>query len=451
VQRVLLTCLLVAGCGFETSYHLIASDDAVEYRDGRAQVRFNLGPSFQAYRRLDLEVSGSVPWHALINGTPLGTTMMSEEQVLEVPSGLLRAEGNLLEITCAGPVRIQLDGTPDATGMGPIVTKGPYLLAPTPTSVTVMWETSERATSRLIVDGKSWDGGSGQLHRVRVDGLSSSRSYPFHVEVGQVRSEESSLTTAPGPGERVRFAVYGDNRTHGDVHRRMVDAVDRDGPDFILTTGDMVGLSTADEWTSFFAIEYPLLVRTPILPAIGNHEADFGDDKSAFSRLFPLGSEADGIVNSLDFGDVHVAALDSNGTLERQSTWLEADFAAARARGARHLFAVLHWGPFSSGRKISHGNNDEAQEHILPILRKYDADAVFSGHDHFYEHGESGSLRYFVTGGGGAPLDDVGLIYETRTGASRNHYLIVDVSGPQVMVEARDLQGFAFDRVEWTR
>jgi acid phosphatase type 7 len=450
VRAAIFFCL-VAGCGFETSYHLISSDDAIEYRDGRARAQFSLGPSFPAYRKLRLRVMGSAPWSAFLNGTAVGATMMAEEQLLEIPGGLLRGAGNLLEIACPANVRIELDGEPDATGMGPIVTKGPYLLAPTATSVTVMWETSENAASRLVVDGKSWDGGGGQLHRVRVDGLAPSRSYPYHVVVGQMKSDEASLTTAPGPGERVRVAVYGDNRTNGDTHRRMVQAVDREGPDFILTTGDMVGLSTADEWSKFFAIEYPLLVRTPLLPAIGNHEADFGDDKSCFSRMFPLGSEADGIVNSLDYGDVHVAALDSNGNLQTQAQWLDRDLAAARARGATHLFAILHWGPWSSGHKVRHGNNDEAQDHIVPILRRHGVDAVFSGHDHFYEHGESDSLRYFVSGGGGAPLDDVGLIYETRSGASRNHYLVVDVAGPAVMVEARDLAGFAFDRVEWTR
>jgi len=312
--------------------------------------------------------------------------------------------------------------------------------------VTISWETSQAAPSQAIVDGRVFDGGSGTSHRVLVDGLQPSHAYTYHLEVGAQRSDEAELTTAAQPGERVRFAVYGDNRTDGDAHRQVVQAIDGERPDFILNSGDMVGESNESEWHKFFAIEYGLLMKTPLFAAIGNHEADFGDNTDRFYTLF--GGRT---WYSMDYGDVHVAAIDSNGYLESQAAWLENDLTLAESRGARHLFVVMHWGPYSSGQKLRHGNNDEAQEHIVPILRQHRVDAVFAGHDHFYERGQSGDLTYFVTGGGGAPLDGPGSIQETRMARSLHHYLIVDVLGESAHVSAHDLTGAVFDETDLLR
>jgi hypothetical protein len=257
--------------------------------------------------------------------------------------------------------------------------------------------------------------------------------------------------TAARPGEPVRFALFGDNRTGGDAHRRLVSALVDEAPDFVVNTGDMVGESSDEEWKMFFDIEYPLLLGTPLLAAAGNHEMDYGDDEM-YARLLPAaGASFSGRVYSVDYGDLHLAMLDSNHDLDEQGSWLDRDLTAAEARGARHLFVVLHWGPWCGVNKMGHGSNDDAIAHIVPVAKKHAVAAVFSGHNHVYERGADGNLRYVVAGGGGAPLDTPGLVLQTQMTRAVNSYVIVDVAGGSVHLTAKDDTGSPFDETEWTR
>ena len=40
----------------------------------------------------------------------------------------------------------------------------------------------------------------------------------------------------------------------------------------------------------------------------------------------------------------------------------------------------------------------------MPILARHKVDLLVSGHDHLYQRGEVGGIRYVVSGGGGASL-----------------------------------------------
>ena len=331
--------------------------------------------------------------------------------------------------------------------------RGPWLLAPTTSGVTIVWETSSAAASVAVVDGKSYDGGSGTHHVAAIDGLLASHAYGYHVEAGAERSADAELTTAPADkSARVRFVVYGDNRTDGDAHRRVVDAISSEGADFLVNSGDLVGSSTDSEWQTFFDIEYALLAHTPLFPSLGNHEHDSGGD-SRFTQLFPLGRPDvfKGRVYSFDFGSVHVAVLDSNENLADQAPWLDTDLTMAEQGGARHEFILMHWGAYSAGSTLDHGSNDYAQKWIVPIARKHHVDAMLAGHDHFYERGNADGLRYFVSGGGGAPLTDTGKIHETDFTRKIFHYLVVDVVGDVAHVVAKDATGVAFDSVDLSR
>src|SRR5262249_60422053 len=124
-------------------------------------------------------------------------------------------------------------------------------------------------------------------------------------------------------------------------------------------------------------------------PVMGKDEA-VAAGPSRFPELFPLGTDQfKGHVYGYDYGGVHIAVLDSNQFLHDQAPWLDADLTAAEANGARHLFVVLHWGPYSSGTTLNHGCNDDARLYIEPIARQHRIDAFIAGHDHFYERGNA--------------------------------------------------------------
>jgi hypothetical protein len=486
MRRILpLAALAVAGC-FDTSYHLVAPGD--EHRelvsaevppaswkaatfDDRAWTRtvdtsasggagtvyerfvFDVGVDEGSISRLDLSLPGDPHFLAFINGEAMSGTGGS--RTLAVPPGLLHSAGNVLAlaITPSGAkanVDPTLSAVRGAREPGPHVTRGPYQLAPTATGAVIGWQTNVAAPSTVVVDGKPFDGGRGPRHFATVTGLDPSRAYRYHVEVGSERTEEADLVTAPRPGEPIRFAVFGDNRTDGDAHRRLVAALAAEAPDLVVNTGDMVGESDSGEWQIFFDIEYPLLINTPLVPAIGNHEADYGDG-GQFASLFPMsGSRFGGRVYSLDYGDLHFAVLDSNGELGDQARWLDGDLTAAEARGARHEFVVMHWGPWCGVSKMSHGNNDDAISAVVPVARRHKVAALFSGHNHVYERGADGELRYVVSGGGGAPLDKTGRVRQTLLTRAVNSYVMVDVAGGRVHLTAKDDTGAVFDEAEWT-
>ena len=432
-----------------------------------ARRAFDLGPDAASYHTLTLSVTTQAPWHAYLNGAELSSGGPGAQPAsLTMPGGLLTASGNVLAIevepapgTSSIAIQAQLEGQADQGVAGsPRIVRGPWLTSPSKTGAIIVWESDLAAPSQAIVGGKSYDGGAGTHHEAHVADLQPSHSYTYHVEVGAPGgssvSEDGTLSTAAQPGERVRFVVYGDNRTDGDAHRRVVQAIANEGADFMINTGDLVATNNDSEWQSFFDIEYALLKDVPIYPTVGNHEASTPGGEPHMAELFPedgAQSLGGGRVYGADYGDVHLSVVDSNGDLHAQGPWLDRDLASAEARGARHLFVVLHWGPYSSGTSLLHGSNEDAREAIAPVCKAHHVDAIFEGHDHFYERGRSDALTYFVTGGGGAPLVAPGHIPETQAAESIHHYLVVDVAGPNATVTAKDSSGAPFDSVVLTR
>jgi Calcineurin-like phosphoesterase len=417
---------------------------------------FDLGAQASSYKSLTLSLDVPGGFTAFVNGTKMVSAQDGKSASLDLPDGLVQPSNNTLAIEIHPPstanevaVAPKLDGQLDpAAAAVPHIVRGPWLLGPTPNGISIQWETNKPVASQAIVDGKTYDGGAGAHHSVLVTNLSPSSAYKYHVVVGDDASPESDLVTAPAQGgERVKFVVYGDNRTDGDAHRQVIDGIGSEGADFIVNTGDLVDSSSNGEWQIFFDIEYDLLRRVPMLPTLGNHEANSGG-AGRFAELFPLGDPKvyGGRVYSKDFGDVHIAVLDSNGDLGSQAGWLEQDLTAAEQRGARHEFIVMHQGAYSGSHALMHGSNEDAQEHIVPVARRHPVDALLAGHDHFYERGQSQNLAYFVAGGGGAPLEPCSTIPETIMCRSMHHYLVVEVQGGTATFTAKDSNGNAFDQ-----
>jgi hypothetical protein len=414
--------------------------------------RFDLGPDPESYAGLTLSFNPPGTFKAYVNGQSMsGASMAPAAGVMKTTGNLLALEIHPAAGTTALALDLTLNGQTGAKPVGPQIVKGPYLLSPAIDGVTIAWETDSPVASVAVVDGRTFDGGAEARHFVNVRGLDSASSYPYHVEAGTTRSEDATFTTAPGPGRRLRFAVFGDNRTDGDVHRRLIDLLSNEAPDFVVNTGDMVGESNEGEWQTFFDIEYPLLLKTPIFPAMGNHENDY-DDRTLFNRYFPVGHQAiyQGRVYSVDYGDAHLAMLDSNQPLDSQAEWLDRDLTAAEERGARASFVVMHWGPICACASVGHGSNDDAITSIEPVARAHRVAAILSGHNHLYERGVDNGVNYVVTGGGGAPLVATGWIPQTRATQSTNHYVLIDVLGDSMHLTAKDMTGTVFDDAQWT-
>src|SRR4051794_35771253 len=65
------------------------------------------------------------------------------------------------------------------------VTKAPYRLRPTATSMRIAWESDRATPSWLVVDGQQYDGGWSMHHEGEVDGLVAGRAYSFYVATAE--------------------------------------------------------------------------------------------------------------------------------------------------------------------------------------------------------------------------------------------------------------------------
>jgi hypothetical protein len=74
------------------------------------------------------------------------------------------------------------------------------------------------------------------------------------------------------------------------------------------------------------------------------------------------------------------------------------------------------------------------------LLAKYKVEAVFAGHEHYYERRAVDGVLYIITGGGGAP------IYDKEEYGGYNHFVQVTVNGGKVSAEVVDVNGKVRDR-----
>ncbi len=348
----------------------------------------------------------------------------------------------------------------------PRMVKGPYLQDLGSTSITVMWELDEERAAKISVTGPSGTRtqhvAAARFAEARLEQLQPSSRYRYRVAIGD-KVWDGEFATAPPPGKDVpfSFAVVGDSRGGMEPHRRVVDRILQDVPEFILGTGDMVDEGyRQDQWQQFFDIEDPLLRTVVYFPALGNHDRQgrgrTADNYRAYFSVPENGGDTERYY-AFTYAASRFLVLDSNAysfALTDQTAWIERELVAARQDPAiHHVFVVMHHPPFSISL---HGGSTDLRERWTPLFEAYAVSAVFSGHDHVYERAEHNGIRYFVSGGGGAPL------YPRRSKSSpidleavkkferALHFLRVGVAGARIEVTAVRADGTTIESEVWT-
>jgi len=367
-----------------------------------------------------------------------------ETLYVAVAPGLLRLGDNVLAIEVHPSGRSSApELTADVIGRrGLGILRGPLISDVGATTATISVETDGSVPATLdwgvgATLGHRLQSPAGRLHRFKLSGLPAKSKVSYRVSADAAQTEAFAFHTLPAAGDVVRIGVYGDVRGGHDTHRRIVEAMLAEGLDVIAVTGDMV-MRGSDEgdWQRFFAVTRELLAQVRYLPAIGNHDLGWSNaDPDVFALPpGPAGRPDHAYWYSLDIADVHLIFLDSNAyDVPAQEKWLDTDLAAARARNTRAIVVLVHDGPFSRG---IHRGNRIARERYVPILARHKVDLLVAGHDHLYQRGESGGVRYIVSGGGGAGLYKVscGERHKPRCPEdgmqkvlSEHHYIVVTI------------------------
>ncbi len=333
---------------------------------------------------------------------------------------------------------------------GQQVVKGPMIQDVRRDHATVAWVT------QMGLQQESDGSGDGSkmtevpvYHRVDVTGLKAGTRYSIDLRPAGVDASVG-FKTAPVTDEPFLFVVYGDTRTRHDVHQRVADSILAVKPDFLIHTGDLVanGLNPED-WDRFFEIEKDLLRSIPFYPAIGNHERN----APAFFKyfIFPNGN---GHYYSFDWGSAHFVVMDTNevgGSEEEKETFFQEQIGWIREdlrRNAKALtFAIFHH-PLYTAIQRRKASAARLAEKIEPVLLRGGVAAVFSGHDHNYQHHLHAGIHYIVTGGGGAPLYEISPTETALKAIKIENYVRVGVEKEKALVEALDPDGNLLDSFE---
>jgi 3',5'-cyclic AMP phosphodiesterase CpdA len=207
---------------------------------------------------------------------------------------------------------------------------------------------------------------------------------------------------------------------------------------FILQSGDaVVNGRDPKQWNASFVDLINRLTTeggVPYFLAPGNHdvsgaaELEASERKeglrnylAAVSQLIPPDGAPRRLAGyptyAFGYGNTLVLAFDSNiATDDKQYEWVKSQIESLDRRRYVNIIAFCHHPPFSSG---PHGGvKIEAPAaalrlRYLPLFRAHYVKALFTGHEHFFEHwveryadstGRQYRMDQVVTGGGGAPL-----------------------------------------------
>ena len=324
--------------------------------------------------------------------------------------------------------------------------------------------------TELFLELEAEDGGSRRLHSSRrrrhvfeLENLGADQVYEYAVlDSDGVELDRGSFRSAPDRDDsRIRFALVGDSGEFprwialqrsallqlpirwnwlpldGDLTRtaeRMAEAA----PDFWLHAGDVVYPTGrySNYNTSFFLPFADLLRRSPVYAVLGNHDL-LDDEGRQLSRnlVLPVNSlSGDERFFSFAYGAVRVIGVDLNehpriGADHPGLVYLREELPQV---SEPWIVVMSHFPIYSAS---FHGDRPDLKKFLVPLLRRYQVDLYFSGHDHIYQR-FLGDFVQVTSGGGGKELyvlEDHPLLAKAQR---EHHFCLVEVSGPELTLQA---------------
>lgn len=222
-----------------------------------------------------------------------------------------------------------------------------------------------------------------------MNGIEPGEAYEYRV--GSRRRDAWSdwleIDGGPAQGEDCTFAFLGDTQEGFAAVGSMLEAIEQRHPDtsLYLLGGDLVEFGDRrNQWDEFLHYTSPAFSRTPMMPAVGNHDVSEEQDLF-FSHYLTLpgnGLEDKTCKNySFTHGNVFFIVLDSNYSKSKQKSWLKKTLKKARNEG--HAFKVVMF-----HKPVYHPRAGRTSEGVLkswvPLFDRYGVDLVLTGHDHSY-------------------------------------------------------------------
>ena len=248
----------------------------------------------------------------------------------------------------------------------------------------------------------------------------------------------------------VRWAVIGDNGTGERPEREVADQMQRYWSvvkfDFVTMDGDNIyGGHSPRDFQLKFEEPYKSLLdeNVKFYASLGNH-----DDPQLEINYKPYGMDGNRYY-TFQKKNVQFFVLDSNYMTPQQLSWLEDKL---KSSNAKWKIAYFHHPLFTCAK--FHGPDIDLRNQLMPLFTKYGVNAVWSGHEHVYEHlkpqqgiyffleGESGELRYHNIRSS-CDLDVVKLDTDRS-------FMLVEIDGDQMYFQTISRSGATVDSGQLT-
>jgi 3',5'-cyclic AMP phosphodiesterase CpdA len=266
----------------------------------------------------------------------------------------------------------------------------------------------------------------------------------FAAQDQQIQEKLAALENIQG---KFSFVVLGDNRSGDDMYRKLVSLAMERKPDFIINTGDMITTpGNKHDWAKFWEMSKPITV--PYFLVVGNHDAHPKVPLSEKTYKEQVDLPGNELYYSFTAGNSLFIVLDSfiddqeKRIMGEQLQWLETVLANSTQK---HKFVFLHHPLYTDLGKGHHAHDSldkypENRDMLDALFAEFKVDAVFSGHEHYYERRTVDGIFYIITGGGGAPM------YDKEEYGGFNHFVLVTVDGDKMSAEVIDSNGKVRDK-----
>jgi hypothetical protein len=268
--------------------------------------------------------------------------------------------------------------------------------------------------------------------------------------VGAVGAPAAQDVSLPNQPDSLKFAIIGDSGTGSSsqykVAERLIAARAKFPYEFVLMMGDnLYSGNGPKDYQKKFEEPYKALLDSGLkfYAALGNH--DNTDERNY--KPFNMGGQR--YYTFKPKNGVRVFALDSNYMDQPQLQWLEKELTAS---GSDWKIAFFHHPLYSSGG--THGSDFQLRAQLEPMFLKHGVDAVFSGHEHFYERIKPQKGIYYFTSGGAAKLRDGDVKKTDLTAKSFDagyHFMLIEITKDTMYFQAISDQGKVVDSGALTR
>ena len=345
---------------------------------------------------------------------------------------------------------------------------GPYIQQMSMEDAAVTWSTLEGEVIVTDGNGKNDTIRDYKQHKVYMANLEPNTTYSYDVLNDGTDEGKGTLTTYPEKSVPFNFVAIGDTRSRNNVHKKIIEQVQKVNPRFIVNSGDLVanGLSMKD-WESFFEINEDFMRNTPYYPVLGNHEKDspyyydfFDLPNNERYYYFTVGDalfvvlDSEGLRTTIpaftsdDMKDAywHESGIDY---MKTQKKWLEEVLKLNRQAGFVFIFQHL---PLYSVKKSRVAESKMVREFWGDIFKRHGVQAFINGHDHHYHHAKDNGVHFITSAGAGAPLYDIDAVQpETVSYKKIEHFMNIEVNEKDAVLHVIDIDGNEFDTIKVKR